>query len=62
MEKRLPPRLRPGFGALYALMNLIGEAGDLAERRLLASSEALPTNLLVHAVAGDDEPVEGAAS
>jgi SAM-dependent methyltransferase len=52
LEKRSSSRLRPGFAALYALMNLIGEVGDRAERRLLASSDALPTNLLVHAQTG----------
>jgi SAM-dependent methyltransferase len=48
-EKRSPRGLRPLFSALYALLNLTGEAGTIIERRFLASAPTLPTNLLFRA-------------
>jgi SAM-dependent methyltransferase len=47
VEKRLPRRLRPAFRALYAALNVMGEAADAFERRFLASAGRLPTNLLL---------------
>lgn len=54
IEKRAPRRLRPGFAALYAALNGVGEAADAFERRFLASAATLPANLLVRATRPTD--------
>jgi SAM-dependent methyltransferase len=49
VEKRLPSEANPLFAAIYALLNVAGEAGDAFERRFLSSAPALPANLLLRA-------------
>lgn len=49
VEKRLPPRLAPAFGGVYAALNALGEAADVFEQRFLASADALPANVLLRA-------------
>jgi hypothetical protein len=49
VEKRAPAFLRPLFPAGYIALNVAGELVDAFERRYLARSAALPTNLLVRA-------------
>ena len=49
IEKRAPRPLAPAFTPAYVVLNALGEAADVFERRFLASADALPTNLLVRA-------------
>ena len=49
IEKRLPRPIGPVFAVAYVVLNSVGEAADTFERRYLASTDALPANLLVRA-------------
>jgi SAM-dependent methyltransferase len=49
IEKRAPRRFTPAFTPAYVVLNGLGQAADVFERRFLATAPALPTNLLVQA-------------
>jgi SAM-dependent methyltransferase len=49
VEKQLPRGAGSLFAALYALLNVAGEAADAFERRFLTSVPTLPANLLLRA-------------
>ena len=49
VERRLPRLIRPAFAALYAMLNLTGEAAEALGRRSPAWAATQPANLLLRA-------------